>query len=50
MSWFGDGTPAQDILDWVKGEASNHDLSDKQVIKILAEIIAYYSMESEGKV
>lgn len=40
MSEFGSG-PKQQIYDEVMYQKGQNDLSDKEIMKILAEIIAY---------
>lgn len=42
MSAFGDGTPKQEIHEAILNVRADYGLGIKEIIKILAEIIAYW--------
>jgi hypothetical protein len=44
VSYFGDGAK-QDILDRVRSVKEENDLSNMQVVNILAEVIQYFAEE-----
>lgn len=43
MSYFGDGTSEQNMLDWVKFVEDGDNLTPIQVIQILCKILEYYT-------
>ncbi len=43
MSYFGDGSLAQDILDEVEYQQEQHNVTSYAIISALAEIIQYYA-------
>lgn len=42
MSYFGDDTPEQNMLDWVRLVEDDNNLTTTQVIQILCKILEYY--------
>lgn len=42
MSYFGDDTPEQNMLDWVRVVEDDNNLTTTQVIQILCKILEYY--------
>lgn len=43
MSYFGDNTPSQAILEQVKATRDDHNLTASQVVKILLDVLAYFT-------
>lgn len=41
MSTFGDHTPKDDMLNWIEYVKDEHHLTWPQIVRILAELLAY---------
>ena len=42
MSWFGDGQPEQEALDWAESVQRDHNLTDADMLAVIASVLSVY--------